>query len=95
MLGGHGKATTSTTRRVLFSNAASDFALIATRTATSGSAQVWVDGVLATSINLHSSSTSYRQLVFSRHFTSVGPHTVEIRPMGGGRVDVDAFMVLR
>ena len=95
MLGGHGKATTSTTRRALFSNAASDFAWIATRTATSGSAQVWVDGVLATTVNLHSTSTSYRQLVFSRHFASVGPHTVEIRPMGGGRVDIDAFMVLR
>jgi hypothetical protein len=95
MLGGHGKSTTSTTRRVTFSNYGSDFAWIATRTATSGSAQVWVDGVLVTTVNLRSSSTLYRQLVFARHFTTPGAHTVEIRPMGGGRVDIDAFTVLR
>ena len=31
----------------------------------------------------------------SRHFATVGTHTVEIRSLGGGRVYLDAFVVLR
>ena len=68
---------------------------IATKTSTSGSAQVWVDGTLAATINLRSSSTGYRKLVFRRHFASGGTHTVEIRSLGGGRVYLDALAVLR
>ena len=56
---------------------------------------MWVDGVLAATINLRSSKTLYRQLVFSRHFTTLGTHTIEMRPAGGGRVYLDAFLVYR
>ena len=74
---------------------AATIGFIATRTTTSGSAQVWVDGTLAATINLRSSSTGYRKLVFHRHFAAGGTHTVEIRSLGGGRVYLDAFAVLR
>jgi hypothetical protein len=72
-----------------------DFAWVATRTPTSGSAQVWIDGVLAATINLRSTSTTYRQLVFQRHFSTLATHTIEIRPMGTGRIHLDAFLFYR
>ena len=40
--------------------------------------------------------TTFRQLVFARHFAATRTtHTIEIRPTGTGRVDIDAFVVLR
>ena len=39
-----------------------------------------------------SSTTTFRQLVFSRHFSTLGTHTMEIRPIGGGLIDLDAFL---
>ena len=72
-----------------------DVAWIATKTTASGSAQVWIDGVLAATINLHVSSNGYHQLIFHRHFATLGTHTIEIRPIGGGRVYLDAFALDR
>ena len=82
-------------RRARITTSTRDIAWLATRTTTSGSAQVWVDGILAATINLRSSKTLYRQLVFSRHFTTLGTHTFEVRPAGGGRVYLDAFLLYR
>ena len=74
---------------------ARDVAWVATKTATSGSAQVWIDGILVATVNLRSSSSQYRQLVFHRHFSTLGTHRFEIRPIGTGRVDLDAFLLFR
>jgi hypothetical protein len=93
--GGHGKTASSTAARATFTYTARDFAWIATKTPTSGSAQVWVDGVLATTNNLRATSTTYRQLVFARHFSTLATHKIELRPIGGGRIDLDAFTVMR
>ena len=46
-------------------------------------------------INLHSTSISFRQLVFQHHFTTLATHKIEIRPIGGGRVYLDAFLLYR
>jgi hypothetical protein len=92
-LGGSHRYATSTGARVTFSTTTRDIAWVTTRTSTSGSAQVWIDGVFAATVNLHASSTTYRQLVFARHFTTLGSHTIELRPAGGGRVYLDAFLV--
>ena len=37
----------------------------------------------------------YRKLVFSKHFARSATHTIEVRPLGGTRVYLDAFLVLR
>jgi hypothetical protein len=92
-LGGSHRYATSAAARVTFSTTTRDIAWVATRTSTSGSAQVWIDGVLAATVNLHALATTYRQLVFARHFTTLGSHTIELRPAGGGRVYLDAFLV--
>ena len=78
-----------------FHATAYDVGLVVTKSATSGQADIYVDGVLAGRISLHASRTTYRQLVFARHFATLASHTIEVRPVGNGRVDVDAFTVLR
>ena len=94
-LGGSHRYSSSPSAAASITRTVRDVAVVATRTSGSGSAQVWVDGVLATTINLRSTSTTYRQLVFSRHFPTLGSHKLEIRPIGGGRVYLDAFLVYR
>ena len=41
------------------------------------------------------SSTAYRQLIYSRHFADARAHTFEVRAVGDGRVELDAFEILR
>ena len=94
-LGGSHRFASSPVARASITKVARDFAVVATKTPDSGSAQIWVDGVLATTIDLRSPSTTYRQLVFSRHFSTLGSHKLEIRPIGGGRVYLDAFLICR
>ncbi len=72
-----------------------DVAVVATQTPTSGQAEVWIDGSLAATIDLHARSKQFRKVVFRHHFDSVAGHTVELRPVGDGRVHLDAFLVLR
>ncbi len=44
---------------------------------------------------LTSTRRSYRQLVYSKHFGTLGTHTIEVRPIGGTRIYLDAFLVMR
>ncbi len=94
-LGGAVKYTPTLGKKVAFTYTVYDLALVMTRTASSGSADIYVDGVLSTRINLRATKTTYRQLVYTKHFTTLGAHTIEIRPIGTGRVDIDGFAVLR
>jgi hypothetical protein len=59
---------------------------------------VYVDGVLAGTIDTAGASTTYRQIVFSKGWTTYGAHTLRIVVAGtAGRpeVTVDAFEVMR
>jgi len=56
---------------------------------------VYVDGVLAGTVDLAKALGSPRWAVFRRHWTSVGSHAVRIVVSGNGVVDIDAFAVLR
>ena len=94
-LGGSHRWSGSSSARATLTRSVRDFALVAAKTPNSGSVQVWIDGSLAATIDLHKASAKYRKLVFSRHFTSLATHTIEVRPVGNGRVYVDAFLVLR
>ena len=94
-LGGSHRYASSLSARASVTRTTRDFALVMTKTSTSGMAEVRIDGVLAATINLHSTSTVYRQLVYSKHFGSLGSHTIEVRPIGGTRIYLDAFLVMR
>ena len=65
------------------------------RSPSAGHAQVRIDGVLVATVDLSATSTRYRRIVFRSTLATAGRHTLEIRPVGDGRVDVDAFIVLR
>ena len=94
-LGGAARTAAAVGRTATFKATAFDIGLVWTQTATSGSADIYVDGSLASRINLRAPSTTFRQLIFARHWATLGTHTIEIRPIGTGRVDIDAFVVLR
>ena len=94
-LGGSHRYTSTVGASVSFTGSMRNVAWMATKTTTSGSAQVWIDGTLAATINLHASKTLYKQLVYHRDFGAIGTHTIEIRSLGGGRVYFDAFAVLQ
>jgi len=60
-----------------------------------GSARIYIDGVYRATISLRASVNRSRVVAWSTTFTKVAAHTIEIRLSGNGRVDVDAFVVLR
>ena len=60
-----------------------------------GSAKVYVDGVYKATISLRSAVNHGRVVVYSATFATLGTHTIELRVAGNGRVDLDAFVVLR
>jgi hypothetical protein len=65
---------------------------------TAGGAQVFVDGVLVTTIDTYAATTTYRQVVFSKAWSSYGTHTIKVVVVGTAdrpRVDLDAFEVMR
>lgn len=94
-LGGATLHATASTKRATFAFTAYDVGWIATETTKSGKARVYVDGILAATIDLDRTKTAYRRLIFARHFATLATHTLEIQPVGDGRVDVDGFVILR
>ena len=62
-----------------------------------GSADVYIDGVFRSTVNLHAATRATRQIVFVASWASQGSHTIEIvvaGTPGHPRVDVDAFVHL-
>ena len=70
-------------------------ALIAQREKTSGSVEVWVDGVKVATIDLKVASPKARQVVWSRAWTTNASRTIKLVLVGNGRVDIDAIVILR
>lgn len=93
--GGTVRYTTDDSATLTLTFRGTDVGWVATRTPMSGRAEVRVDGVLRETVDLASPSVHYRRLAFRHHLSGAGTHVLEIRPIGGGRVDVDAFIVLR
>ena len=73
----------------------SDVGWVATRTPMSGRAEVRLDGAVVKTVDLAADSVRYRRIVFRQQVDADTKHVLEIRPIGDGRVDVDAFIVLR
>jgi hypothetical protein len=94
-LGGAARYAGTLGKTVTFKATAYDIGLVWARTTTSGSADIYVDGVFAARVNLRATSTLYRHLGFTRHWPTLASHTIQIRLIGTGRVDIDAFVVLR
>lgn len=93
--GGTARFATSTSAAVSITRTMRDVAWVAVKTRTSGRAEVWIDGALVATVNLRASATAYRKVVFQAHFATLAAHTLEIRPIGGGRVYLDAVLLVR
>ncbi len=75
-----------------------DVAWVAPKSSTRGKADVYVDGTYVQTVDLYSSSTLSRRVVFSQSWADSGSHTLEVKVQGTSgqpRVDVDAFVVLQ
>lgn len=95
-----GEVTYSTTpgNRASFAFTGRNVAWVAPKGTNRGQARVYVDGTLVKTVDLYSSSSLARRVVFSRYWRSSSSHTLDIEVVGTSgrpRVDIDAFVVLR
>jgi len=66
-----------------------------------GKFQLYLDGVAGPTVDTYRSTYAYRQILGITHFSTSGPHTVEVRILGlhnsastGARVDFDAALTM-
>jgi hypothetical protein len=62
---------------------------------TRGSAKIYWDGVYRTTISFKAPKGQSRLVMYSIGSATAGTHTLEIRLVGNGRVDADAFVTFR
>jgi hypothetical protein len=78
-----------------FTFTGSSIGWVTTKGPTRGSADIYIDGVLKTTVSLYTSSTIYKQVVYAFNFGVNGPHTIKVvcdGTSGHPRIDVDAFV---
>jgi hypothetical protein len=68
---------------------------VTTRAPGHGRVAVYVDGVLKATIDLDAATTTHRYVAYSIRWSALGTHRIRVVSVGGGRVDVDAFGLLR
>lgn len=94
-LGGSTRYSSSKGARFSYAFTGRAVAFVSTKGRDRGKAEIYVDGVKVTTINLYSSSTKYRQVVWQTSWPTAGAHTVKVRVVGTGsrrRIDADAFL---
>jgi subtilisin family serine protease len=72
--------------------------IVAPKGASRGSAKLYVDGVYVSTVNLHRSSFTPRNVVAARAWSTSGTHTIKLVALGTAghpRIDIDAFLVIR
>jgi parallel beta-helix repeat protein len=79
---------------VRFTFTGRSIAWVAPKSSNRGRAAVYIDGVYRGTINLYSSTTLTRRIVFRTGWATAAQHTLMIRVSGSARVDVDALLVL-
>jgi len=77
-----------------FKTSGRSFAFVTTKASNRGKARIYVDGVLKTTLTLKSTAAKYGNLAYVINFAASGTHTIKVTVVSG-RVDVDAFVVLR
>ncbi|HEX5598931.1 MAG TPA: peptidoglycan recognition protein [Micromonosporaceae bacterium] len=72
--------------------------LIASRTPTSGQIYIYVDGVKVSTVDLKSSTTAHRQIVWTRTWSTSAKHTVKIvvvGTLGRPRITTDGIVYIK
>jgi hypothetical protein len=97
-MGGAAKYSNTKSSSATLTFTGNQVAWLGPKTASHGTANVYIDGTLVGSVNLYSATTLYKQVVFTRTFASVGTHTLKVVVVGTAghpRVTIDQFFVLR
>jgi len=92
--GGAAKYASAAGRYATFTHVIRDLAFVAPRSSTRGTADIYIDGVLVKSVSLKTSTTIYRQVLWSYHASKIGTHTIKVVVRGNGRIDLDCFVIL-
>ncbi|MBI5233074.1 MAG: hypothetical protein HY880_01830 [Deltaproteobacteria bacterium] len=94
------KVTNKTGAKAVFTFEGTGFSWYAAKAKVCGRANVYVDGVLSTTVDLYNPTTRFRQQVFSKDGLADGSHTIEIKNSGlkntratGYYIDIDAFEI--
>jgi hypothetical protein len=96
--GGSGKSATAPGASVSYTFTGRAVAWVTTLRPDAGAVQVWVDGVLSSTVDTHADATTYRRIVFSKAWTSYATHTIKLVVVGTAdhpRAELDAFEVIR
>ena len=96
--GGSVKASATAGDSVSYTFSGRAVAWVTTLRATAGEVQVWVDGVLTSTVDTNAVATTYRQVVFSKSWTTYASHTIKLAVVGTAdrpAVNIDAFEVVR
>ncbi|MBA2382413.1 MAG: S8 family serine peptidase, partial [Chloroflexi bacterium] len=93
--GGSTTYATSSGARVRTTFSGRGIAMVAPVGTTRGSARIYIDGAYRTTVSFRASSGRSRVVMFSTTFATLGTHTIDVRLVGNGRVDLDAFVILR
>lgn len=93
--GGHQMSSITPEASTALSFSGMDVAWVGTAGPDNGFADLFIDGVPQEGVDTFNWDVVPRLLLASRHWETAGPHTVGVGVLGDGRVDVDAFIVLR
>jgi hypothetical protein len=96
--GGKARASSTAGARATFTFTGRSVGLVTLRALARGRATVYVNGVLAATIDLRSSTWQAQRVVWSATWSTVATRTVVVRVAGTSgrpRVDMDAFVTLR
>jgi hypothetical protein len=93
-LGGTARYSSTAGKYVSFKASGRSFGFVTYRNSTRGKVKVYVDGVLKATVTLKSATTRARYLAYVASFASSGTHTIKLVVVSG-RIDVDAFVVIR
>ncbi len=96
--GGYLRHSSSSSASLRMAFRGRNIAWIAPRGPSRGQARIYVDGTYVKTIDLYSASARSRQVVYSRRWSWLGDHVLEVRVVataGRPRMDMDAVIVLR
>ncbi|MEO5705377.1 MAG: hypothetical protein ABIZ52_06275 [Candidatus Limnocylindrales bacterium] len=93
--GGSAKSGTAAGASVSYTFTGRAVAWVTTMRPDSGAVQVWLDGALAATVDTHADAAAYRQIVFSKAWTTYATHTIKLVVVGSARAEIDAFEVIR
>ncbi|MFC3573183.1 N-acetylmuramoyl-L-alanine amidase [Streptomyces yaanensis] len=81
-LGGYSYSSSSANASISWTFTGRSVAWVVSRASTSGQAYIYVDGTKVTTVDLKSSTTQYRQAIWTKSWSSSAKHTVKIVVVG-------------